>query len=92
MPDEFAEATAGSRLARQEKVRKRIRNQKIRMRTALGLSACVVLAAVAAYLIGDYAAARLCAMTACLLLALTLIAGAAARKNVANALREADRP
>jgi hypothetical protein len=44
----------------------------------------------AAYLIGDHAATRFCALTAYLTLAFTIITGAAARKSVIEALRETD--
>jgi hypothetical protein len=50
------------------------------MYIALGLSGCVALFALAAYLIGDYAAARSSAMTACIVFAFTCITGLAARK------------
>jgi hypothetical protein len=62
------------------------------MGIAFGLSGCIALFALTAYLIGDYAAARFCAMTACIVFGLTWIAGAAARKRAVDALREADQP
>jgi hypothetical protein len=55
------------------------------VRIALVLSGCIALFALTAYLIGDYAAARSCAMTACLVFTFTLIAGAAARKKAVDA-------
>jgi hypothetical protein len=69
---------------------RRVRNQKIRMAIALGLSGCIALFALAAHLIGDHAAARFCAMNACIVFAFTCIAGAAARKRAVEALREMD--
>jgi hypothetical protein len=91
-PDALDAATAASLQARREKLVRRVRNQGIRMRIALGLSGCVGLFALVAYLIGDYAAARGCAMTACIVFAFTCIAGAAARKKAVEALRETDQP
>jgi hypothetical protein len=91
-PGALDAATAASLRARREKLVRRVRNQRIRMRIALGLSGCVALFALVAYLIGDYAAARGCAMTACIVFAFTCIAGAAARKKVVEALRETDQP
>ena len=87
-PDALDAATAASLRARREKLVRGVRNQRIRMRIALGLSGCVALFALTAYLIGDYAAARSCAMTACLVFAFTYISGAAARKKAVEALRE----
>jgi putative Mn2+ efflux pump MntP len=91
-PDAFDAAIAASLQARREKLMRGVRNQRIRMRIALGLSGCIALFALAAYLIGDYAAARFCAMNACVVFAFTCIVGAAARKRAVDALREADRP
>jgi hypothetical protein len=91
LPDQFVLATAVSVQARREKLVRRVRNQKIRMYIALGLSACVALFALAAYLIGDYAAARSSAMTASIVFGFTCITGLAARKRAADALREAER-
>jgi hypothetical protein len=88
IPDALDAATAASLQVRRERLLRRARNQRIRMRIALGLSGCVALFALAAYLIGDYAAARSCAMTACVVLAFTCISGAAARKKAVEALRE----
>jgi hypothetical protein len=62
------------------------------MRIALGLSGCVALFALAAYLIGDYAAARFCAVTACAAFAFTYIAGIAARKKALDAWRKTEHP
>jgi hypothetical protein len=91
-PDQFVLATAASVQARREKLVRRVRNQRIRMFIALGLSGCVALFALAAYLIGDYAAARFCAMTACVVFGFTCITGLAARKRAVDALREAEQP
>jgi hypothetical protein len=91
-PDALDAAIAAGLHARHETLPRRVRNQRIRMRIALGLSACVALFALAAYLIGDYAAARACAFTACVVFAFTSIAGAAARKRAIDALREKDQP
>jgi hypothetical protein len=92
LPDAFVEATAAGSQSRREKLQRRGRNQRIRTRIALGLSGCVALFALTAYLIGDYAAARSCAMIACTVFAFTCIASAAARKKIADDLREMDRP
>jgi hypothetical protein len=62
------------------------------MRIALALSGCVALFALAAYLIGDYAAARICAVTACIAFIFTFVAGTAARKTAAESLRKFDQP
>jgi hypothetical protein len=92
MLDTLDVAIAASLQARHEKLLQRVRNQKIRMLMALGLSGCVALCALAAYLIGDYAAARFCAMTACIAFAFTCVTGLAARTRAVYALREADQP
>ena len=89
-PDALDAAIAASLQARREKAVRRVRNQRIRMFIALGLSGCIALFALAAYLIGNYAAARFCAMTACVAFAFALITGAAGRKRVIEALRETD--
>jgi uncharacterized membrane protein YbhN (UPF0104 family) len=85
-------AIAASLQSRREKAVRRLRNQKIRLLIALGLSVCVALFALAAYLIGDHAAARPLAMTAYLVFGFTCVTGLAARKRAADALREADQP
>jgi hypothetical protein len=92
LPDMLDVAIAASVQARREKLVRRVQNQKIRMLVALGLSGCVALFSLAAYLIGDYTAARFCAMTACVAFAFTVITGVAARKRAIEALRETDRP
>jgi hypothetical protein len=91
-PDELDAAIAASLQCRREKLARRVRNQRIRMRIALGLSGCVALLALATYLMGDHAAARFCAMSACILFAFTIITGAAARKKAVDESREMDRP
>jgi hypothetical protein len=85
-------ATAASLQSRREKLVRRVRNQKIRLLIALGLSGCVALFALAAYRIGDHAAARSLAMIAYLVFTFTCITGLAARKRALDALREADQP
>lgn len=89
-PQALDAAIAASLKTHRETPLRRVRNQKICMFNALGLSGCVALFALATYLIGDYAAARFCAMTACVALAFICIMGAAARKRALDALREAD--
>jgi hypothetical protein len=91
-PDMLDVAIAASQQAHRENLVRRVRNQKIRMLIALGLSGCVALFALAAHLIGDHAAVRFCAMTACVTFAFTIVAGAAARKRALDALREVDKP
>jgi hypothetical protein len=91
-PDALDAATAASLQARREKLARRVRNQRIRMRIALALSGCVALFALAAYRIGDYAAARFCAFTGCIVFAFAYVVGVAARKRAADALRAMDRP
>jgi hypothetical protein len=87
-PEALDTAIAASVQTRRDNMLRRVRNQRIRMRIALGLSGCIALFALAAYLIGDYAAARFCAMNACVAFAFTCIVGAAARKRAAGELRE----
>jgi hypothetical protein len=91
-PDILDALIAASLQARREKLQRRLRNQTIRLLIALGLSVCVALFALAAYLIGDHAAARSLAMTAYLVFGFTCVTGLAARKRAVDALREADRP
>jgi len=62
------------------------------MLIALGLSGCVALFALAAYLIHDHAAARSLAMTAYLVFGFTCITGLAARQRAVDALRDAEEP
>jgi hypothetical protein len=89
-PQELDAALAVSLQARREKLLRRARIQRIRTYIAFGLSGCIAVFALAAYLIGDYAAARFCAMTACVTLAFTYFAGISARKNAAESLRQFD--
>jgi hypothetical protein len=91
-PDALDLATAASLQARREKLLRGVRNQRIRMGIALALSGCIALFALAAYVIDDYAAARFCAMSACIVFAFTIITGSASRKRALDALRESDRP
>jgi len=90
IPDALEAAIAANLQTRREKLVRGVRNQRIRMRIALGWSGCVALFALAAYLIGDYAAARFCATTACVVFAFTYIAGIAAGKKAVEASREMD--
>jgi hypothetical protein len=92
LPDMLDVAIAAGVQARREKLGRRVRNHRIRMFIALGLAGFVAIFALAAYLIGDYAAARFCAMTGCVAVTFTFITGAAARKRAIEALRETDRP
>jgi hypothetical protein len=92
MLDSLDVAITASLQTHRAKLVRRVRNQKIRMLIALGLSGCVALFALAAYLIGDHAAARSLAMTAYLVFAFTCVTGLAARKRAVDALREADEP
>jgi hypothetical protein len=92
LPDMLDEAIAASLQARREKLVRRVRNQRIRLLIALGLSGCVAIFALAAYLIGDHAAARSSAMTAYIVFAFTCITGLTARKRAVDALREAEEP
>ena len=85
-------ATAASMRTRREKLVRRVRKQKIRLFIALGLSGCVALFALAAYLIGDHAATRFCAITAYLVFTFTCITGLVARKRAVDALRETEEP
>jgi hypothetical protein len=71
-PEALDTAIAASLQAHPEKLNRRVRNQGIRTLVALGLSACIALFALAAYLIDDYAAARFCAMSACIVFALDM--------------------
>jgi hypothetical protein len=89
-PDALDAAIAASLQARREKAVRRVRNQRIRMWIALGLSGCIALIALTAFM-GDSAAARFCAMTACVSFAFTIITGAADRKRAVDALRETER-
>jgi hypothetical protein len=79
-PELLDAALAVSLQTRREKLVRAVRNQRILMRVAFGLSGCIAIFALAAYLIGDYAAARGCAKAACVTFALTYFAGMAARK------------
>ena len=81
---------ATSLQARREKLVRRVRMQKVLVRIVFGLSACEALFALAAYLNGDYAAARFCAITGCIVFAFAYIAQVAARKKAVAALREMD--
>jgi hypothetical protein len=91
-PDALDATIAASLQTRREKLVRGVRNQRIRMRIALGLSGCIALFALAAYLIGDYAAARYCAGMGCVVFAFSYIAGMVARKKAVEALRDTDRP
>jgi hypothetical protein len=90
-PDALDAAIAASLQARREKLVRGVRNQGILMRVILGLSGCEAVFALAAYLNGDYAAARFCALTGCIVFAFAYIAQIAARKKAVDALREIDR-
>jgi hypothetical protein len=91
-PDILDALIAASLQSRREKLQRRVQNQRIRMLIALGLSGCVALFALAAYLIHDHAAARSLAMTAYLVFGFTCVTGLAARKRAVDALRDADQP
>jgi hypothetical protein len=90
LPHEFVVATATSLKAKREKLMRRMRNQRIRVRVILCLSGCEALFALAAYLYGDYAAARFCAVTGCVLFGFAYIIGAAARNKAADEVRGMD--
>jgi hypothetical protein len=92
LPDEFVAATTATLKAQREKRTRRVRIHKILIRVILGLSACEALFALAVYLIHDYAAARFCAATGCIVFAFAYTAQIAARKKAIDALRQADQP
>jgi hypothetical protein len=84
LPHEFVAATAAGLQPKREKLMRRMRNQRIRVRVILWLSGCEALFALAAYLNGDYAAARFCAVTVCIVFAFAHIVDAAVRKKAAD--------
>jgi uncharacterized membrane protein len=90
-PDILDTLTAASLQSRREKLTRRLRIQKILVHIVFGLSACEALFALAAYLNGDYSAARFCAVTGCIVFAFAYIAQVAARTKAVDALREMDR-
>lgn len=89
-PDALDAATAASLQSRREKLLRRVRNQRIRMRIALGLSGCIAVFAFTAYLIGDYTAAKFCALIALISFVFNSVSGMAARKAVLEALQRFD--
>jgi hypothetical protein len=89
-PDLFDTLIAASLQSRREKLLRRVRMQKVLVRIVFGLSACEALFALAACLNGDYAAARFCAVTGCIVFAFAYIAQMDARKKAVDALREMD--
>ena len=92
LPDEFVAATTATLKAQREKLTRRVRIHRILIRVILGLSACEALFSLAAYLNGDYVAARFCAITGCIVFAFAYIAQIAARKKAIDALRKTDKP
>jgi protein-S-isoprenylcysteine O-methyltransferase Ste14 len=90
LPNEFVAATTASLQAQREKQARRVRMQRILVRIVFGLSACEALFALAAYLYGDHAAARFCAVTGCIVFALAYISQIAVRKKAVDAVREMD--
>ena len=90
IPDILDAIIAASLQSRHKRLQRRVRNQRIRMLTALGLSGGVALLGLAAYLVHDHAAARSLAMTAYLVFGFTCLTGLAARKRAVDALRDAD--
>jgi Na+/H+ antiporter NhaD/arsenite permease-like protein len=91
-PQSLDTALVASQQARREKFARRVQNQRIRTRIVFGLSTCIALFALVAYLIRDYAAARFCFMAACVCFTFAYFVGAAARKQAINALRDFDWP
>jgi hypothetical protein len=86
-PNALDEVVAASVQAQREKLMRRVRIQRILMRIVFGLSTCEALFALAAYLSGDYAAARFCALTSCVVFAFAYSAQISARKRALDALR-----
>ena len=80
LPDEFVAASAASLPSRRQKLTRRLRTQKMLVHIVFGLSACEALFALAAYLNGDYSAAKFCAVKGCIVFAFAYIAQVAARK------------
>ena len=79
-PDILDTLIAASLQSRREKLTRRLRIQKILVHIVFGLSACEALFALAAYLNGDYSAAKFCAVKGCIVFAFAYIAQVAARK------------
>jgi protein-S-isoprenylcysteine O-methyltransferase Ste14 len=90
--DEFVAITTATVKARREKLTRRVRIHRILIRVILGLAVCEALFALAAYLNHDYAVARFCAVTGCIVFTFAYIAQTAARKKAVDALRETDEP
>ncbi len=84
-------AIAASRQARREKLVRAVRNQRSRTRVAFGLSGCVAIFALVAFLFaGDHEAAAIIAMIACVTFGVTYSAGKTGQKKAADSLREMD--
>jgi O-antigen/teichoic acid export membrane protein len=81
---------AASLQAHRETLLRAIRNQRIRMRVSLAISACIALFAVVSYGIHDLAAAKLCAAIAVVSFVFNWIAGTSARKQLLDALQALD--
>ncbi len=89
-PQEMDAALAASLKTRRERLQRAVRLQRIRMRISMGLSALIAIFALMAYLIGDLAAAKLCALIAVVTFVFAYVVGTAARKHAAEALRNFD--
>jgi hypothetical protein len=89
-PQALDVAIAAGLQSRRERLIRAVRIQRIRIRAAYGLSACVALCALAAFVAGDPKAAAISAVTACVTFSFTFIAGEAGRKQAVDALRETD--
>jgi hypothetical protein len=85
-------ALAASLQSRRERLERAVRNQRLRMRVAFASSGLIAIFAVTALLAKDSKAAAFLAAMACVTFAFVGMSGIAARKRVAEALRELDWP
>lgn len=76
---------------RRERVLRAARNQR-RADAAFGLAACTALIALAALAYGDFEAATLIGLMACLVFGMTYVAWKVGRKKVADVLLDIDHP
>jgi hypothetical protein len=92
-PEALDAAIAAGRHAQRERLVRAVRNQRIRSRVAFGLSGCVAIFALVAFLFAkDDEAAAILGIMACVTFGFSYVAGKSGGKKAEDALRKIDQP
>lgn len=90
-PEAWDVAIEATLQIRRDRLQRVIRGQRLRVRIVSGLVACIALVAVTALIYGDFEAAVVVALMACMVFSFACIASRVGRKKAAELMLEMER-